>query len=202
MLFIVTSDHGEELFDHGGVLHGHTLYDELLRVPLIFRWPGRLAPAIVDSACDTVDLHETLRAMVGAPPSSAAAGGRSLWPVIPGGDANSLEPKLRYASVPTLPGGMTMVRSENYKMVLAPRTDGGPGMGRGLGRSHDPEYLFDLGSDPDETRNLIGFGVPEEAWLRARLVEWIEGTSRQVVSVEVELDDRTREHLEALGYVE
>lgn len=202
VLFIVTSDHGEEFFDHGGVLHGHTLYDELLRVPLIFHWPRRVAPAVVDAATDTVDLHETLRALVGAGHPSAPGEGRSLWPVILGGGAEALQPKLRFASVPTLPGGMTMVRSENHKLVFAPRTDGGPGMGIGLGRSHDLEYLFDLRSDPGETRNLVGGGAPEEEWLRTHLVKWIEQTSRQVVSEEVELDDETREHLEALGYVE
>jgi arylsulfatase A-like enzyme len=202
VLFIVTSDHGEEFFDHGGVLHGHTLYDELLRVPLVFHWPGRLPPVATDAACDTIDLHETLRALVGAPPSSADTSGRSLWPVVISSDAGLLEPKLRFATVPTLPGGMTMVRSESHKMVLAPRTDGGPGMGLGLGRSHDSEYLFDLNSDPGETRNLIGGGAPQEEWLRTRLTKWIELTSRQGGSVAVELDEATRQHLEALGYVE
>ncbi len=202
VLLIVTSDHGEEFFDHGGVLHGHTLYDELLRVPLVFHWPGRLEPAEVESASDTVDLHETIRALVGAPCSSAEAGGRSLWSVILGRDAETLEPKLHFAAVPTLPGGMMMVRSQTHKMVLAPRKDGGPGMGLGLGRSHDPEYLFDLRSDPGETQNLIGTGLTEESWLRARLVEWIENTSRQAESETVELDRETREHLEALGYVD
>ena len=202
VLLIVTSDHGEEFFDHGGVLHGHTLYDELLRVPLIFHWPGRLTSAVVDVASDTVDLHETIRALVGAPRSSAGTGGRSLWPAVLGGNAEPLEPKLRFAAVPTLPGGMMMVRSETHKMVFAPRKDGGPGMGLGLGRSHDPEYLFDLRSDPGETRNLIGTGLAEESWLRARLVEWIEHTSRQAEFESVELDRETREHLEALGYVD
>jgi len=202
-LLIVTSDHGEELFDHGGVLHGHTLYDELLRVPLIFHWPGHLSPAVVEGPSDTVDLHETLRALIGAPRSSAEGEGRSLWPAILGEGAESIAPKLRFAAVPTLPGGMTMVRSQWYKLVLAPRKDGGPGMGLGLGRSHDPEYLFDLRSDPDEDRNLIGSGVAEEPSLRARLGEWMERTTRhQVDSEKVELDRETKEHLEALGYVQ
>jgi len=202
VLMIVTSDHGEEFFDHGGVLHGHTLYDELLRVPLIFHWPGRLSPAVVEAPSDTVDLHETLRALVGAPASSAAAGGRSLWPVIVNADVGSLEPKLRFAAVPTLPGGMTSVRSEQYKLVLAPRKDGGPGMGLGLGRSHEPEYLFDLRSDPSEIRNLIGKDVSEEPRLRARLVEWMERISRQVDGEEVEPDVEAKERLEALGYLQ
>ena len=38
----MTADHGEELWDHGGTLHGHTLYDELVCVPFIIRWPGHL----------------------------------------------------------------------------------------------------------------------------------------------------------------
>ncbi len=39
-LLIVTSDHGEEFLDHGGVLHGRTQFQELIHVPLIFRGPG------------------------------------------------------------------------------------------------------------------------------------------------------------------
>jgi arylsulfatase A-like enzyme len=41
-LIIFISDHGEEFFDHEGFEHGHTLYDELIRVPMIFSLPGRL----------------------------------------------------------------------------------------------------------------------------------------------------------------
>ena len=39
-LVVVTSDHGEEFMEHGGVLHGRTHYEELMRVPLILRGPG------------------------------------------------------------------------------------------------------------------------------------------------------------------
>ena len=41
-LIVLTSNHGEELYDHGGWKHGHTLYNEQIRVPLIFRWDGRI----------------------------------------------------------------------------------------------------------------------------------------------------------------
>jgi arylsulfatase A-like enzyme len=198
ILFIVTSDHGEELFDHGGVLHGHTLYDELLKVPLVFRWPGRLAPSTIDLPSDTFDLHETLRALVGAAASSARAEGRSLWPVMVGADGSEVESRHRFAAAPTLAGGLFMARSDRHKLVLAPRG----GMGLGLGRNHDPEYLFDLWRDPGERTNLVGRGVPEEGVLRAELRAWIERTGGGGGSEEVILDDETREHLEALGYVE
>ena len=44
VMLVVTSDHGEELFDHDGVLHGYTLYDEMLHVPLVVWWPGQGSP--------------------------------------------------------------------------------------------------------------------------------------------------------------
>ncbi len=63
VLFIITSDHGEELFEHDGVLHGFTLYEEQLRIPLVVWWPGRLdeaggEPAELDEAT-----RERLRAL-------------------------------------------------------------------------------------------------------------------------------------------
>jgi choline-sulfatase len=44
-MIVFTADHGEELFDHGGVAHGHTLFREVLEVPLIVKWPRGTAPA-------------------------------------------------------------------------------------------------------------------------------------------------------------
>jgi arylsulfatase A-like enzyme len=43
-LIVFTADHGEELFDHGGVAHGHTLFREVLEVPLIVKWPRGTEP--------------------------------------------------------------------------------------------------------------------------------------------------------------
>jgi arylsulfatase A-like enzyme len=202
ILFIVTSDHGEEFFDHGGLLHGHTLYDELLQVPLVFRWPGHVSPRTVDLPGDTFDLHETLRTLVGAGPSRVGAEGRSLWPAILGDDPTAVGWRPRHAAVPTLPGGMFMARSDGFKLVWAPRSGDGWGMGLGLGRGRDPEYFFDLAADPGETRNLVGGGTVEERWLRSRLRAWIDRYERETEVAATVLDEDTRRHLEALGYVE
>ena len=56
---LVTSDHGEELFDHDGFEHGHTVYDELLRVPLVVRGPG-IRPARHDLPVSLLDLFPTI----------------------------------------------------------------------------------------------------------------------------------------------
>ncbi len=58
---VVTADHGEELWDHGGFEHGHTLYGELLRVPLIAVGAG-LKPARVDAVVEHTDLFQGLLA--------------------------------------------------------------------------------------------------------------------------------------------
>ncbi len=65
-LFVFTSDHGEELFDHGGWKHGYTLYDEQIHVPLIFRWDGHLpAGSRLTGTVELLDLLPTLAAAVG-----------------------------------------------------------------------------------------------------------------------------------------
>ncbi|MBI5240632.1 MAG: sulfatase-like hydrolase/transferase [Elusimicrobia bacterium] len=86
VLVAVVGDHGEELFEHGGVDHGLTLYDEVLRVPLLLRLPG--APARrVDFQVRTLDLMPTLLDLLGAAPDPALAAqmeGVSLLPALRG----------------------------------------------------------------------------------------------------------------------
>ncbi len=47
-LIVFTSDHGEEHYEHRGIDHGHTLYEELLRVPLIVKLPGSTVKAEIE----------------------------------------------------------------------------------------------------------------------------------------------------------
>ncbi len=58
-LLVVLADHGEEFDDHGGMLHSHTLYDELIRVPLVIRGKG-VAAGRIDSQVQLVDLSPTI----------------------------------------------------------------------------------------------------------------------------------------------
>lgn len=66
-LVILTSDHGEEFFEHGHKTHRVQLHPECLRVPLVMRWPGKIAPRtrvagnaglidIVPTLCELLDL--------------------------------------------------------------------------------------------------------------------------------------------------
>jgi arylsulfatase A-like enzyme len=79
---IISSDHGEEFFEHGDVGHGHTVYEELLRVPLIVKLPG-LGSGYVNMPVDLIDIAPTVLDYLGVGiPSSMQ--GRSLLPVVHG----------------------------------------------------------------------------------------------------------------------
>src|SRR5688572_7422573 len=67
-LIIVTADHGEEFLEHGLLSHGTSLYDEVIRVPLIVKFPcpgPHCAPRVVDSQVELVDVFPTALAVVG-----------------------------------------------------------------------------------------------------------------------------------------
>ena len=80
-IFVITADHGEEFGDHGGLHHGHTLYRELVHVPLMIRVPG-VAPRDQFTPAGLVDVAPTILDAAGLPPLPNAAG-RSLLPVGP-----------------------------------------------------------------------------------------------------------------------
>lgn len=207
-LIVVTSDHGEELFDHGGVLHGYTLYEELLHVPLVVRWPGTVRPrgrsGGWDRPTDALDLHATLLDAAGAL-GRVPSGGRSLLPLLTG-RVEELPERLLFAAAPGVGGGIHAVRDGPWKLIRVRGTPERWVMGTGRGRSWEREYLFDLASDPGEERNLAGTGGVREAWLRARLRCWLAerraAASSEEPAPQAPLDAETERRLRALGYVD
>jgi arylsulfatase A-like enzyme len=84
-VIVVTADHGEEFGDHGNHGHRNQLYDELLHVPLIISWPGRLAPRRVAHNVSTVDIMPMLLSLLKINVAANAAtkgGGATLMPSI------------------------------------------------------------------------------------------------------------------------
>jgi len=65
-IVMVTSDHGEEFFDHGGKTHRNALWVESVHVPWIVSWPGKVRRGLrVEGASGTVDLAPTLYGLLG-----------------------------------------------------------------------------------------------------------------------------------------
>lgn len=198
-LLVATSDHGEELFEHDGVLHGYTLYDEMLHIPLILHWPGTMSPTRLDGLSNTLDLYVSLAELVGGTTNPST--GRSLWPRVIGSASATAQRRLTFAAAPGLEGAI-MVRSDRWKLIHAPRDGFRRGLGHGRGRSRDLEYLFDLERDPAEAANLAGVADLEIAWMRTRLLGWLATQrQRQPERHEQTMDAETKTQLEALGYI-
>jgi len=81
-IVIVTADHGEEFREHGGMMHGLTLYNESIRVPLILKAPG-YSQRVVAENVSLVDVAPTLFDVLGQPPEPRFEG-RSLLPLLRG----------------------------------------------------------------------------------------------------------------------
>ncbi len=83
-MVVVLADHGEELLDRGGIGHGSSLYDELLRVPLVIRFPGSTPAGLrIDEPVSLVDVLPTLADYCGLEMPADLAG-RSLLPLVRG----------------------------------------------------------------------------------------------------------------------
>ncbi|HEX3127286.1 MAG TPA: sulfatase [Thermoanaerobaculia bacterium] len=195
-LLALTADHGEEHFEHGGILHGFTLFEEQLRIPLLLWAPGRIRPSRVDQRTDTLDLHRTLVDLCGLKEKEGAPG-RQLLRVAQGETGDYIH----RAAASSVRGGIYSALHGRWKVVWAPRTGVSWGQGDALGRSREPEYLFDLEKDPGEQVNLAGDGDLEAAWLRERLLAWVKKNRGASAHPEEQpVDQKTLERLKALGY--
>jgi arylsulfatase A-like enzyme len=81
-LVVFTSDHGEEFGEHGGIEHGRTVYGEVVQVPLVLSWPGRLEPGRrVAHLSQHLDVAPTVLRLAGLAPPSSFRGASLLEPV-------------------------------------------------------------------------------------------------------------------------
>jgi arylsulfatase A-like enzyme len=78
---VLTSDHGEEFREHGRILHGFSLYEESVRVPLLILVPGARGGRVIEQPVSLLDLAPTLLELLGIP-SEPRFEGRSLVPLL------------------------------------------------------------------------------------------------------------------------
>jgi arylsulfatase A-like enzyme len=84
-MIIFTSDHGEEFFEHSGWGHAHDLYNELVRVPLVIKFPGQAHAGIrPNSLAGSIDILPTLLDYCHLPPLASPIDGVSLMPALSG----------------------------------------------------------------------------------------------------------------------
>lgn len=159
-LIVVTADHGEEMGEHGDFMYGHTLYEEIVHVPLIFRGPAATASGRrVATPVGLVDVMPTLLEIAGA--SSAESGGRSLVPALQGQDLP--EQPVYSESLYRCYYEWKALRVGDFKLIYDVDQDG--------------VELYDLRSDPGEQRNLLESEPPRVQEMMGRLQDWMDRTA-------------------------
>src|SRR5262249_14499383 len=77
-LFVLTSDHGTEFYEHRRFDHGFTLYDEQLHVPLIVKLPGQPIGKIIGDRTSSIDVMPTILDLLDVAPPERQLRGVSL----------------------------------------------------------------------------------------------------------------------------
>jgi arylsulfatase A-like enzyme/Tfp pilus assembly protein PilF len=185
-LVVLLSDHGEGLGQHGEYEHGVFLYDSTLRIAWIMAGPGVPAGVQVQQQAREIDLLPTVLDLLGGK-ASAAVQGTSLVPAW---------------------SGRTVPTTYSYAETLYPRINMGWAELRGIHTAHwmyirapRPE-LYDLDQDPSELNNVLEAHPEEYRELGAELQKLtrLGGSGSETVTFN-NMDQRTMEQLESLGYV-
>jgi choline-sulfatase len=179
-LIVAAADHGEAFGEHGEISHSVFTYDTTLRVPLLLTGPGIPAGRTVTETVSLIDVAPTIAARTGI--THFDADGVDLSPALTGG---SLPARTLYAEsfAPLLDFGWSPLRSlrdARWKYIAAPK----------------PE-LYDLRSDPGESRNLVS-SEPARAADFARRTDAISIATLPSDATAVDREARAR--LQALGY--
>ena len=185
-IVVVLSDHGEEFLEHGGFLH-NALFQEILHVPLIFRFPAGLglpSGRRVQDVVRLVDVVPTLLEVMGLSAPEHLQGA-SLLPLIEGEETLA-----RSVFSQWLAGGrIVSLRVGDWKYIRVKRD----------------EQLFDLSRDPKESVDRLSERQEVLAGMQAQVDEIIGQSyafaEAQTPARSPELDRETREQLEALGYL-
>jgi arylsulfatase A-like enzyme len=175
-LVVFTADHGEELLDHGRFGHAHSLYQELVGVPLILRIPGE-APRVASEPAALVDLFPTILDHLGLEAPEGLVGHSLLARP---SDRTLFAETSRKAELRAAARG-------RWKLVL----DVESGETR----------LYDLRADPLERSPLPAEG-PEAVALRSELEAWMGRLAQPGPVRRVELTPGRVEALGDLGYAE
>lgn len=195
-LILSTADHGEQFYEHGYNGHGHSVFEEELRVPLVIKLPGREGPRgeVRSELVSTIDVLPTIVDYLGLPAGTAELDGLSLVDLLRGrkGEAGWADREIvcrageEFAQFALRrPGEKLLFRFENED---PPSSDA-------LG------VRYDLVADPREQHPLKGEAFPDEEAARARLLAQIRagGTSAAVAPALSGVESRM---LEGLGYTD
>ncbi|HEY5658737.1 MAG TPA: sulfatase [Myxococcota bacterium] len=191
-LIVFTSDHGEGFGEHGLYLHANSFFGELVHVPLIIAGPGITSGKRVAEPISHVDLMPTLRDLLGVECLRGDARGRSFRSILTGEGGPA--PRGQY-TVDARPEAGDALIEGSHKLIS---------------QASGKELLFDLASDPRESRDLLEQRGDVADAMRGRLHQIrVENAERRKANLALgddqlleDLSEKTLEQLRAIGYVQ
>jgi arylsulfatase A-like enzyme len=200
-LVVVLSDHGEEFSEHGYYQHGGTVFDETLRIPMIFVGPGVAPGRRIAAQVSLIDVLPTLLDLLGVE-GVAESDGMSLAAALRGGPEPETRTLFAEANAPKrwirpLEGEewrrpLVAVRRQDEKFIVHRPRDGGPA---------DPTRRYDLAADALE-RSPRPIEPGTLAQVDALVDDYLRGRKPREAAPPEPLDPGLRERLHALGYLD
>ena len=202
-LVVFTADHGEELGDHNVYYyHLSSVYQQVLSIPLILRWPGHLpAGRVTEAPIASVDIAPTLLELLGLAAENNGMEGESRAGLArqeagaTGADTTFAEWRDK----------IVIVGQGNWRYIWNPDaviTYGAPFKRESeLGFNIAPEELYDLAADPLQQENVAAAYPERAAALKAKACEFVREKDFHLM-VSHQLSPEARERLKSLGYLQ
>lgn len=188
-LVILTSDHGEEFWEHDGFEHGHALYQEVIQVPLIVVYPGRIEPGVVDRTVNIRAIFPTIMDLLDLSSGSKDFYAAPLY--MPGINEPRRSPVFS-SSILYGPNQETVI-DKDWKFIR--------------GREAPWQELYDLANDPGEQSNRAREESLRVETAGEELDRWRNRAEarRSTLTMEddtaLDLSEETLRELERLGYI-
>jgi arylsulfatase A-like enzyme len=203
-LVVFTSDHGEELRDHGFYFfHSFSVSRSVLRVPLVMRLPGVLPEGESRSELvQAIDIAPTVLSLLGfeAPESME---GVDLSGLARGVGTHPIPSPVAFAE---LGPEIHALQTARWKYVYNPEHYSSPGTAKKSGSGYfgffriASEELYDLVADPGEHHDVASEKPALVAEMRERMLAWLE--TGEDVRATIRIPSESREELRALGYLD
>jgi arylsulfatase A-like enzyme len=195
---VFTSDHAEEFGEHDGVFH-YTLYEEVLRVPLVIKAPS-LEPRTDETITQQIDLLPTILSLLGVPAPDSLPGRDLFAPRPEAGrtvfvERDSPHPWRQRGAIED---GIKLIFIEEADSASLPPNTPPPYVP--VTNVHPGTYMFDLNSDPGEKNDLFDATDPRAHHLIELMTSHFSTYNRRESAVE--LDEEMLKKLRSLGYTQ
>jgi arylsulfatase A-like enzyme len=193
-MLIITSDHGEEFDEHGGWLHGRTVYDELIRVPLVIKFPDSAYKGKqIESMCRLIDILPTVLETAGIKYDKNSLEGKSLISFLKG---NEIEDRvfisdLAHKNVPDPCPALIATNKDRLKFIIQKSKEGVKAI-----------EVYDLNRDSRERNDIFKRTQTFRQQIMKQLDAYYTAKAKlQRNKQRIHMDKELEEKLKALGYL-